>query len=88
MTVTQGTVPGLSVGVNGNNQITNSGFSYDPAGHLTGDGSHTYQWDAEGRLTKITQGSNTYSNNIYNAQGWGVETFWPIYGNMVQGQRL
>ena len=70
-----------------NNQITNSGFSYDAAGNLTQDPSNSpadaYTWDAAGRLVTITQGANTYANNTYSAQGWGVETVWPIYGNLV-----
>ena len=35
--------------------------TYDSAGNMTNNGSgQTYTWDAENRLTKITQGSNTY----------------------------
>ncbi len=53
------------------NQITNSGFSYDAAGDLKGDGAHTYQWDAEQRLVSVDSGATaTYK---YNALGWRVE---------------
>jgi RHS repeat-associated protein len=47
------------------NQITTSGFTYDAAGDLTGDGTHTYQWDAEGRLSSVDSGSTTQAT--YNA---------------------
>ena len=43
------------------NRVTNSGFVYDAAGDLTEDSSnataHTYQWDAEGRVSKVDSGS-------------------------------
>ena len=37
-TVSKCTAPMLSISVNGANQITNPGFTYDAAGNLTGDG--------------------------------------------------
>ncbi len=44
------------------NRITSAGFSYDANGNLTGDGIHTYTWDAEGRLASLdgTSNSETY----------------------------
>jgi RHS repeat-associated protein len=44
-------LPVLSVSVNTYNQITNSGFSYDASGNMTGDGANTYGWNAESQLT-------------------------------------
>jgi hypothetical protein len=41
-TVTQCTAPALSLSVNTNNQITNSGFTYDAPGDMTSDGSSPY----------------------------------------------
>ena len=35
-------------------------FSYDTNGNTLSDGLRTYQWDAEDRLVKITQGANVY----------------------------
>jgi RHS repeat-associated protein len=57
------------------NQIANTAYTYDAAGNLTADGtgtgSHTYQWDAENRLTSIDSGHTaTYT---YNALGQRVE---------------
>jgi RHS repeat-associated protein len=44
-----------------NNQINSSNYTYDLAGNLTKDSSngtaHTYQWDAEGRVSKVDSGS-------------------------------
>lgn len=43
---------------NGLNQITGetngAAFSYDPDGNLLGDGTRTYQWDAENRLVGVS----------------------------------
>jgi RHS repeat-associated protein len=56
---------------NGNNQITTSGFTYDAAGNLLNDGTYTYVWDAENRLTSDSGPvANTYA---YNALGEMVE---------------
>ncbi len=55
------------------NRITTSGYSYDAAGDVTGDGTYTYSWDAEGRLTKVVNGGGTaVSTNTYNALGQRV----------------
>jgi RHS repeat-associated protein len=68
---------------NSNNQINTSGFTYDAAGDLLQDPStsptSTYQWDAEGRLSKVTQNGTTYSTFTYNAFGQPVEGFYPGY---------
>ncbi len=43
------------------NQITSANYTYDAAGDLTADASnsttHTYQWDAEGRVSKVDSGT-------------------------------
>jgi len=57
---------------NANNQISNSGYTYDAAGNLTNDGMHTYQWDAENHLKSINNG--THGTFTYNAYGWRVYT--------------
>jgi RHS repeat-associated protein len=44
------TTQSLSLGVNGKNQITNTGYGFDASGNETGDGTYTYAWDAEGRM--------------------------------------
>jgi RHS repeat-associated protein len=62
-TVTQGSAPMLSVGVNGKNQINNSGFTYDAAGNLLADGSLTITYDAENRMTTTAGVSYTYDGD-------------------------
>jgi RHS repeat-associated protein len=57
------------------NQITNSGFTYDASGDLTGDGTHTYQYDAEQRASSVDNGSAV--SFTYNALGLRVESAWP-----------
>ena len=56
------------------NRITTSGYAYDAAGNLTGDSTNTYQWDAEGRLTKALNGGGTaIATHTYNALGQRVQ---------------
>jgi RHS repeat-associated protein len=66
----------------GTNQISTSGFAYDAAGNLTTDASvgptpYTYLWDAEGRMTSVTQGSTSIWNFTYNALGQRVQWAYP-----------
>ncbi|HZT74507.1 MAG TPA: RHS repeat-associated core domain-containing protein [Terriglobales bacterium] len=49
-----------------NNRIA-AGVGYDAAGELTSDGTHTYQYDAVGRLTGVDGGAT--ASYAYNAQG-------------------
>jgi len=42
---TQGPCPNYSFSAS-TNRITTSGFTYDAAGDLTSDGTHSYQYDA------------------------------------------
>ena len=48
-TPTKGSCGMWSSSYTGNNQI--SGYSYDAAGNLLNDGSHSYTYDAENRIT-------------------------------------
>ena len=54
-----------------NNQIT--GYTYDAAGNTTNDGTYTYQWDAEGRLSQSLQSSTVMHAYTYNALGQRAE---------------
>jgi len=60
------------------NRITNSNFSYDSAGNLlqdgTGAGTHSYQWDAEGKMKSVDNG--TTSTYTYNALGQLAQLTW------------
>ncbi|MGH9352418.1 MAG: RHS repeat-associated core domain-containing protein, partial [Terriglobia bacterium] len=55
-------------------QITTPGFSYDADGNLTADGSHSYQYDAEGHPISIDNGST--ASFAYNALGQEAEDKW------------
>lgn len=54
---------------NTNNQITTGGITYDAAGNMTYDGTYTYAYDAEGRITNVQQGSTQVASYIYDAFG-------------------
>jgi RHS repeat-associated protein len=47
-----------------NNRI--DGYSYDAAGNVLNDGSHSYKYDAENRISSVDNGGTTYT---YDAQG-------------------
>jgi RHS repeat-associated protein len=69
--VTAGTCWSSAVAVNNKNQLMGSPYQYDAAGNMIADGSHTYTYDAENRLTAVDGGSTaTYS---YDAVGRRVE---------------
>src|SRR5207245_1213250 len=58
---------------NNNNRLLTIGgasVTYDAAGNLTGDGTYTYQWDAEGRLALV--GGAATASFTYNALGQAV----------------
>jgi RHS repeat-associated protein len=60
---------------NGNNQISTAGYTYDGAGHVTADGTHTYQWDAEGRLISVDSGAT--ASMMYNGLGQMAQRVLP-----------
>jgi hypothetical protein len=66
-----GAILNLSLSVNGDNHITNSGFSYDAAGDMTDDGNHSYTYDAEGHITAVDSG--TTATYTYDGDGNRVE---------------
>lgn len=72
VTVTQGTAPALSVGVNANNQLSGAPYSYDAAGNILTDALNTYTWNAEGKMATVSspQGLVTYT---YDGDGRRVE---------------
>jgi len=74
----------LSIGVNGNNQITNPGFSYDPSGNMLTDGSFSYTHDAENRLTSTAGVTYTYDGDGKRVQKSNGKLYW--YG-MSSGKR-
>jgi RHS repeat-associated protein len=59
--VTSGSAPGLIVGVNSNNQISDPGYSYDASGNLIADALHTYAYNALSEMTSVDNGAATYA---------------------------
>src|SRR5579875_1318298 len=74
---TSGTCPTYTFN-QANNQITNTGYTYDAAGDLTSDGTYSYQWDAEGRLVSLNGGSA--ASGVYNALNDQVRSSVPGSG--------
>jgi RHS repeat-associated protein len=56
----------LSVGVNSQNRITNSGISYDASGDMLTDGVNTYTYNADSQILTLNGSGATYT---YDAQG-------------------
>lgn len=65
-------VANISYTANALNQYSAVGATtptYDPDGNLTFDGTFTYGYDAENRLTSVRQGATTVATYAYDAQG-------------------
>jgi RHS repeat-associated protein len=74
--VTQCSAPSLSLTVNSsNNQITNTGVTYDAAGNMTNDGSQAYTWDGAGRLKSAAGVANVFDGN-YLRVSQSSQLFW------------
>lgn len=57
-----------------NNRITSgTGVAYDAAGDTTGDGTTTYTYDAEGRVTSAYNATSGTSTYVYDAAGHRVQ---------------
>jgi uncharacterized protein RhaS with RHS repeats len=74
--VTKCSAPTLSVGVNTNNQITNTSFAYDAAGNLTGDGSFSYTWDVESRMKSAAGVNYTYDGDDRRVVKSNGKLYW------------
>jgi len=44
-------------------------YTYDANGNLAGDGTRTFEWDAENRLTAVKQGGTTLASFSYDGKG-------------------
>src|SRR5579872_3979009 len=74
--VTQCSAPSLNVTVNNNNQITNTGFTYDAAGNLTNDSSQAYSWDGENRLKTAVSTNYTFDGDSMRVAKGTNELYW------------
>jgi RHS repeat-associated protein len=74
--VTQCTAPMLSLSVNTNNQVTNTGFSYDASGDVTNDGVYTYAWNAEQHLKSAASVTYTYDGDLRRVEKSSGTLYW------------
>src|SRR6266542_3606979 len=49
--------------------VTGATYTYDANGNLAGDGTRTFEWDAENRLTAVKQGGTTLASFSYDGKG-------------------
>jgi RHS repeat-associated protein len=60
----------------------------DPNGNLTSDGSKTYEWDAENRLVRVTEGGTQLASFLYDAHGIRTrKTVGTVTTNYVRSRR-
>jgi len=79
-TVTKCSAWSLSLSVNTNNQITNSGFTYDASGDMTSDGTLTYTWDARNRLQSAGGVTYTYDGDGKRVMKSSGTLYWTLPG--------
>ena len=63
-----------------NRIVAGSGVTYDANGNTTNDGTTTYTFDAENRLTSATNSSRGLTCYIYNAEGQRVRKNYSTVG--------
>jgi RHS repeat-associated protein len=87
--VTKCSAENLQVSVTAQNRLT--GYSYDAAGNMTGDGIHTATYDAENRLTQVSSGIASY---LYDSEGnrvsknaGGISTEYVYFGGNAIAER-
>ncbi len=56
----------------GNNRLALTGYQYDGSGNLTNDGTHTYQYDAEGQMANVDSGGSNYHSYMGGPDGQRV----------------
>jgi RHS repeat-associated protein len=66
----------LTAGIDTNNRLTNTGFSYDAAGNVLADGSFSYTWDAESELKTAGGVTYTYDGDGRRVQKSNGKLYW------------
>jgi RHS repeat-associated protein len=66
----------LSVTATANNQLTATGFSYDAAGNMLGDGVNTYGWNAESEIKSAGGVNYTYDGDGNRVQKSNGKIYW------------
>ncbi len=62
--------------------VATKSFTYDYNGNMTGDGTNTYEWDAENRLISIVYpGSGNHSDFVYDGLGRRVTISETVSGS-------
>ncbi len=75
--------PSLSVSVNGNNQISSSGFSYDADGDMTADALYSYTFNGANEITSANGVNYTYDGNGLRVEKSSGTLFWRAYTGQV-----
>jgi RHS repeat-associated protein len=73
----------LSVSVNGNNQITSTGFSYDTSGNFLADSRNTYAWNAESEIKSAAGVNYTYDGDGDRLQKSNGKIYWYGAGTQI-----
>jgi RHS repeat-associated protein len=73
----------LSLSINTNNQITNTGVSYDASGNTLADELNTYAWDAESQIKTAAGVNYTYDGDGNRVQKSNGKIYWYGAGSEV-----
>jgi len=73
----------LSLSINTNNRITNTGVSYDASGNTLTDGLNTYTWDAESQIKTAAGVTYTYDGTGNRVQKSNGKIYWYGAGSEV-----
>jgi RHS repeat-associated protein len=76
MATATGSATPLNLTVNGNNQITTTGFTYDGSGNLTADVTSAYAWNAESEIKTATGVNYTYDGDGNRVQKSNGKIYW------------
>ena len=66
----------LNAGIDTNNRITNTGFSYDASGNVLSDATFSYTWDAESELKTVAGIAYTYDGDGRRVQKSNGKLYW------------